>query len=914
MRYLFTVSLCLLFLHYAPAQIIKKKQQQPSGFLEKIKINDLFTSVPLDSVYNTFSRRYGMQVNYDTDYCRTILFSYWYSGTVATRALEITTRGNDLYYRVDSATQNIYVKTRHYHHLKHKVLPIHSTGPVPAALKTVNKDYSIRGHIVDDSTGEMLAGALISVKNSTAGTTSRDDGSYVLEHVQSDTAKISVTYLGYNSVDVVVTPETDKTDFPIGLTHVEHELSEFQVTANRADIMNLEASSVSAIKLTPAKLAEIPNVGEKDLMRTFQLMPGISAANESSSGLYVRGGTPDQNLVIFDGFTVYQVDHLYGFFSAFNANTVKDVVLYKGGFSAKYGGRLSSVTDITGKEGSTTKFNIGGDLSLLSVNLFTEIPVTEDLSVVAAFRRSWNGPIYNWIFNSFNRSSQSRPSGGGPGGAADNVTKAKSYFYDINTRVTYKPTKKDVLIYSFFNGKDDLNNSFTINTPAFLASLGISLNFGTTDVTTYGNSCMSAIWQREWHPKLHSTTTLSFSDFSSNRNRVTSGAFGRGGSEDSSKTGVFENNNLKDLSLKSEFDWEINRWNHLGFGVFATDYDISYTYSHSDTDLLVNNHNSSVLAGGYVQDQFLLFDKRLTFTPGIRYSYFDKTGKTYWEPRSEAIYRVNSRLSLKAAYGQFYQFANRITRDDISAGSSTFWVLSDGKTVPVSQSVHYISGISYELPTYLFSIEAYRKNLSNISLYTETTTATTSTINYNQNFYSGKGISKGIEFTAQKKLGRFTGWVSYTLSQTNYLFQAYSNSYFPADQDVRNEFKIVSMYKYKHWDFAATWIYASGKPYTAPGGSYSITLLDGTSQNYVSATSKNSLRLPDYHRLDVAVNYHFYNQAKKDVGYIGLSLFNVYARENVWYKEFTVVDKYVVETNVDYLGFTPNLTLSLKLR
>ncbi len=914
MKYIFLLTVVTILFNHADAQIFKKQIKRPYSQLDNIKIDEHFSIENLDTVYNILHDHYGLNIVYDTTYCNSLIFSYWYMAIAAPLAIEITTRNNDLSYTIDS-TNTIYVKARHVHNIKKKPLPNTREEKNNSPLSSLN--FTLYGHVVDDSTNESLAGVYVTVKGTSISAISGIDGSFTLNNVPSDTASLSVSYMGYMPADIFLTSNSSKTNFMIGLHQAEHILDEATVLANRVDLMRLSSKTISTIKLSPEKLEQIPNVGEKDIMRTFQLMPGISAANESSSGLYVRGGTPDQNLVMYDGFTVYQVDHLYGFFSAFNANAVKEVELYKGGFDAKYGGRLSSVTDITGKEGSTKQFNLGGDVSLLSANIFTEIPITENLSLVAAARRSWNGPIYNWIFNSFNKSSGSSnttgTSGQGPGGA-DNTTKAKSYFYDLNTRLTFKPTKKDVFTYSMFSGGDDLNNSFTVNTPSFLASMGISLNFGTTDVTNYGNVGMSMGWQRTWNKKMTSNTVLSYSNFYSDRNRVTNGSFGEQGSTTTTKTGIFENNNLKDISLRTDHEWLLTKWNHIGFGAFGTHYDIKYTYSQNDSSLLLNNHNTSDLVGGYLQDKFIFFNDKVSVTTGMRFSYFGLTAKTYTEPRVALDYDITRKLSFKAAYGEYYQFANRITREDISAGSSEFWVLSDGKTVPVSNAAHYIAGLSYETNSYLFGVEGYYKTLNNIVQYTERYSATTSTINYTQNFYTGSGYSQGVEFMAQKKIRKFTGWVSYTLSKTMDHFAVYSAQYFPADNDVRNEFKVVSMYKMNHWDFAATWIYASGKPYTAPGGGYSVTLLDGTKENYVTITSKNTLRLPDYHRMDVSVNYHFYNEAKKDVGYVGLSLFNVYARQNVWYKEFTIVSGHVVETNVDYLSFTPNPTLSLKLR
>ena len=192
-------------------------------------------------------------------------------------------------------------------------------------------------------------------------------------------------------------------------------------------------------------------------------------------------------------------------------------------------------------------------------------------------------------------------------------------------------------------------------------------------------------------------------------------------------------------------------------------------------------------------------------------------------------------------------------------------------------------------------------------------------VNYNENFFNGYGFSKGIELLAQRNVGNITGWVSYTLGEARNHFDAYSDGYYPANQDVTHEFKIVGMYKYHRWDFSANWIFATGRPYTAPSGAYSITLLDGTSQDFFTVTSKNHLRLPDYHRFDVAATYKLLmgnrgDKKRRELGAINFSIFNLYNHQNIWYKQFTIVEGKIIETNVNYLGIVPNVTLSLKFR
>ena len=253
------------------------------------------------------------------------------------------------------------------------------------------------------------------------------------------------------------------------------------------------------------------------------------------------------------------------------------------------------------------------------------------------------------------------------------------------------------------------------------------------------------------------------------------------------------------------------------------------------------------------------------------------------------------------------------------SGSRDFWILSDGTSVPVSSSTHFIGGVTYEDGDYIFSAEGYYKHVNDLTEHSLRINANPMGVNYDENFFTGYGYSRGIEFLAQKKSGNFNGWVSYTIGKARNYFSAYSDQYYPADQDVKHEFKIVGLYKWKRFDFSANWIFATGHPYTAPSGAYSITLLDGTTRDFFTVTSKNSLRLPDYNRLDLALNYKLLagwrgEKRRKEIGYIGFSIFNAYNHKNVWYKQFTIVDGSIIETSINYLGITPNITLSLKLR
>ncbi len=769
-----------------------------------------------------------------------------------------------------------------------------------------NRDVTVSGKLVDINSIEGLPFGTVSIKGKPVGVTSNADGQFTILKVPTDTSTLIVSYLGYKKTEFKLSPLINLSNLIIDVEPQSNQLQEVTISEEKEDLMKA-SENLSLIKMSPSKINQLPNVGEKDIMRSFQLMPGVSASNESSSGLYVRGGTPDQNLVLYDGFTVYQVDHLYGFFSAFNSNAIKDVQLYKGGFESKFGGRLSSVTEITGKEGNQNNFNIGADVSLLSFNAFVEVPIGEKFTFLAAGRRSFQGPLYDKIAKQYNN----RPlQGQGNFGNSNFASSVKSYFYDLNSKLTFKPTAKDILTLSIYNGTDKLDNSRVI-----APGSGSSFKASITDLTQYGNSGASFKWARKWNNRIYGNTLISYSNYFSNRNRSSSiSIINSAGEQSTRKFGTFENNNLQDFSFKTDYTFDLADNNQLGAGAWATSYDIAYNYSQNDTSTVLDRHNYGLLTGGYLQDKIKMLDGKFVITPGIRASYYDVTKQTYYEPRLFTSFNVTGKLSLKASTGRFYQFANQVTREDILNGNKTFWVLSDGANVPVSQAMHYIAGINYNTKNYLFSVEGWYKDLSGLTEHSLRFNNGVAANSYSENFYKGIAYSQGLEFLLQKKQGRFSGWISYTLSKTKSKFNVYSPNYYSANQDVPNEFKIVGIYKWKKFVFSATWIYASGRPYTAPSGAYTITLLDGTTKDFFTVSSKNSLRLPDYHRLDVAATRLFQDQKGRDFGSIGISLFNVYDRRNTWYKEFQISDNQIIESNIQYLGFTPNLTLSLKFR
>lgn len=776
--------------------------------------------------------------------------------------------------------------------------------------KTQMNQITISGVVKDKESGETLPFANVFIKDTNIGTTTNGDGFFTLFNVPSENSTIQVQYLGYKVETLTLTKEIVKDKITILLAPDFNKLDEVVInTDSRQQIIKMN-ENVSQISLSPKRLASIPNLGEKDIFRALQLLPGVSGTNESSAGLYVRGGTPDQNLVLLDGFTVYHVDHFYGFFSAFNSDAIKDIQLFKGGFPAEYGGRISSVMDLTGKRGNINKVSFSGGLSLVSANATLEIPIGEKANLLLAGRRSYTDIIrsglYNNIFDLYNDNNQSNGTRfPNFNNFQQNQTQPSFYFYDLNTKFSYNPSDKDIISISMYNGEDNLDSSRKNNTTFGSNTDGErSITTDIKDLLNWGNWGSSIRWARQWNDKLYTNIVGAYSNYFSNRNRVNDVTIQLPDTTNNFKTGLVEDNNLKDYTLRLHSEYKINSKHSLEFGGQITKNDVDYNYTFNDTITVIDQKDEGVLNTVYLQDKWSPSEK-LNIVGGIRATHFDVTDEFYYEPRFSLSYQLNDKLKLKGAWGRYYQFVNRIVREDVTQGSRDFWLLADEENSPISFSEHLIIGSSYEIDDWLFDIEYFEKEMTGLTEFSLRFQSALGADPNDQLFFEGTGISRGVDFLIQKMVGKYTGWMGYTLSEVVHTFPGLSDKPFYSLNDQRHEFKLVNVLKAGRWDLGATWVYGSGKPYTAPNGIYTITLLDGTKTEYVSVGDKNGPRHAPYHRLDLSFTYKFDIGSGK--GSMGLSLFNFYNRSNTWYKEFEVVNGQVIETNINYIGFTPSL-------
>jgi hypothetical protein len=786
---------------------------------------------------------------------------------------------------------------------------------------------TIQGVVRDSTRGETLPFATITIPGTTIRTNSNRDGFFAIMGAPADTFTLRVVFLGYRAMELLVDADSTEGMLSVNMAPVPIELTGITVVADESRMIST-VREISRVTASPEIMSVLPSVGEADVFRSLQLLPGISGSNENSSGLYVRGGTPDQNLVLLDGMTVYHVDHFFGFFSAFNSEAIKDVQVYKAGFPSQYGGRVSSVVDMTGKTGDPSQPHLSLGASMLSAQASAQIPLFGNGSILASARRSYTDVmrtgLYSSIFNMFREDTTANAAPSGPGGrggfggpfgsASFTSTQPDFYFYDINGKITYRPSTRDVFSVSLYNGQDYLDNSHlqarTLSTQN--TSFSRSINNDITDLTDWGNRGVSGKWARQWHPRFYSDALVAYSEYFSDYRRTTSTEVMDADADtlvNSRSFGSEEDNHVADLTLRLDNELQVRDSHKIGFGSWITRSNVDYMFTRDDSITILDRNQEALRAAAYVQDNWDVLP-RLQLTLGSRFAYYDLTKETYVEPRASASINVTDRLTIKGAYGLYHQFVNRVVNENVTEGGRDFWLLSDGDLVDVTSAKHYVLGASFETDRFLFDVELYRKDLDGLSEFS---------LRYQRSgdpdplnlFFEGTGVAEGVELLAQKKYGIYTGWASYTLSRVEHTFPDLNNGEpFPALHDQTHEFKLVNSVSLGRLRFSGTWVAATGRPYTAPESEYTVTLLDGTEQSYIHVGEKNALRLPGYHRADVSAHYTF--DLGRWTGDIGLSVFNLYDRTNLWYREFDLSETPILVNDVSFLGITPAISVRIE--
>ncbi len=695
--------------------------------------------------------------------------------------------------------------------------------------------FTISGFIKDSLNGETLIGATITVKGQTKGISSNQYGFYSITLIAGHYSLIC-SYVGYQQKIIELKLDRDRQfnfDVLPGI-----QLSEEVIVFSKKRDANVKNAQMGKFNLPIEQIKSIPAfLGEVDLLKTIQLLPGVRNAGEGSAGIYVRGGGPDQNLILLDDAPVYNSGHLFGFFSIFNADAIKNVSLIKGGMPAQYGGRLSSVLDISMKEGNNQHFQVEGGIGLIASRLSIQGPIKKNkASFIISARRTYIDALVKPFIST---SSQFYGSG--------------YYFYDLNAKMNYTFSEKDRLYISGYFGRDvfDFVNgrqSLKVNLP-------------------WGNATGTLRWNHVFNNRLFGNTTAVYNDYNFAFN-ATQNNF-----EIKLASGI------RDVSLKQDFDLYPFTGHKIKFGGIYTYHRFIPSVLSGKQDSVVFKPNNAQIkfaheAAVYVQDDWEINDK-IKINAGLRYSWFEQVGpykiyttddngnrldstvfnngtavKMYGglEPRFTIRYALNDETSVKVSVTRNLQYIHLVSNAGTTLPTD-IWVPSTYKVKP-QISWLYVAGLFKNLRDNMFetSVELYYKKMQNQIEYKEGYTPTT--LEDTEDFFTfGEGWSYGSEFFINKTKGRLTGWIGYTLSWTWRKFPALNfGEKYPAKYDRRNDMSIVAMYALnKKWKLSATFVYGSGNAATLPQRFY---IIGGTlTQEY---SRINEYRLPAYHRLDLA--------------------------------------------------------------
>ncbi len=771
----------------------------------------------------------------------------------------------------------------------------------------------VSGIISDAKTGERLPFATIAEAHSSMGTLSNKDGYFVINKFVPDTSTLVVSYLGFKPVKIKKSDLTFDKLINIQLEPDVEVLDEVFIESSSSKTMEL--MEVSKFSLNPNKVNALPSLGEKDLMRAIQYFPGISATDETSAGMVIRGASSDQNLIMFDGFTLYHVDHFYGIFSAFNSEAVKSVNISKGGFEPKVGGRVSGVIDIIGKSGSDKKTSLAINGNLLSANFLLETPLSDKLTFLFAGRRAYTDIIQSSLFTElFNKVVVSTAKNGLFDDAVSETLEPSFYYYDINSKVTYKPNKNNVVSISYYTGEDKLSFQGIQGFEAF--------DYKTSENTNWGNDGISLKWGRYWNDKVYSNVTTAYSQYGSSINYSYEFKLIEELGGDKFEYLGSQINKVQDWSLKMDNEIYLTGNSQLDIGLSYNKnlIDLESTF---DDNLYQEYHERGSLLSFYAQHKVQPTEK-LTMTYGARLNKYDKVDTLFLEPRLNVGYKVSEGINTKFSAGMFSQTINRAIRGEIYSSTPDFWVLADGKQIPIISSYHLIGGATFTKKEYTLDIEGYYKHNDGILEYVpRLTNFEPGNIVSPELYFQGVNESYGVDVLLHRQKGIHTGWISYSyLKSFNQFDELNKGIAFPSPQDQRHEVNVINLFKVKRFDLSVSWVFGSGKAYTEPYSEYTVTLLDGTKKKEVILGQINSSRLPVYHRLDLSAVYNF-NIGKAKANF-GLTIFNAYNRENIKYRKISRVDfnkntYYLLESplyltsDVTLLGFTPNITFGIRL-
>ncbi len=887
---------------------------------EAVVINETFRDVLMPEVFERLKTKYQLTIAYDYASIKDIKVNKTIRSDNLETALTALFKNTNLEFQLTEDNRILVRKAQN---------AVLSENAPPKVYQ-----YIFSGTITDTKNKTPLAFATIYCPLTNEGVSTDEDGHFSLTvHSTETKGTISAQYLGYiprvfawekgeNLSDLKIDLQIKSLDFE-EITIIE-KLPTF--TINQAD---------GSMVLNAKQLKNLPSFGGgNDVFRGLQLLPGISASDDLSSELKIRGSNGDENMVIFDGITLYKVDHFYGVFSAINPSVINQVKVFKNAFPVEYGGRTAGVIDLATHSITAPKISGQIQADLLTTNAHLAIPINEKMGLLLGGRTSNRNVADTDLFSLINET--------------DVLTNNNSViltklnpdfkFHDFNAKWIWKFGQKSTVSASYFKGFDELNTIYEIefdtrndrnNRRDEVKNIEMLDEFAQWD-----NQGTSLQLDHQWNPKIHTNINLAYSTYSEKQSISstlirTITRTPRPGAPPNNQENVRIDttlaitnsflNSIKGTELNIKNAWEINEKQQLVFGYHLVNNDVKSDLIIDDEQFL-NQDLTGSQHSVYAQYNLREF-KKLTIGLGLRNTYYTVTQKNYLSPRFSLSYKVSDHLNLKASCSQYYQFLRTNEREDRFGKNYDYWVLSTDKRgeSPVASSKQCMAGFNLKKEGFELDVEGYYKSLDGVTQFAPTENgflegSVNTAFDKAFEFYNGTGISKGIDVLLKKSAGNYTGWLSYTLSKTTHSFRKIDNGNpFPSIDDRRHQIKLVNQYRYKKFDFSAVYVFSSGRAYT------DLTIIEGQQDRELLSVRDRISYLKDYVRLDISAGYKF------NIGFtkarIGASIFNVLDRENVKYKQYIRSipnqrgnDSINQITSVEalMLGFTPNVSFSLE--
>lgn len=774
--------------------------------------------------------------------------------------------------------------------------------------------FTISGYVEDLASGEKLMAANVYDLNTKNGTSTNEYGFFSIT-LPSDSIKLAVSFVGYTTYQYNFFLDKD-INLNIKLDPVL-QLAEVTITDRKAD-ETVKNTQMSIIEMPVHQIKTLPVfMGEADVMKTLQLMPGVQSGSEGSSGLYVRGGGPDQNLILLDGVPVYNADHLFGFFSVFNPDALSSVKLIKGGYPARYGGRLSSVLDIRMKEGNIREYKGEFSIGTVASKFTVEGPIIKDkTSFIVSARRTYIDILTAPLIAAAERLA------GGNGNL-----RAGYYFYDANVKLNHKFSDKDRLFISFYTGRD---KAYMKNKEEYLFADTINVDKSDAGLL-WGNLTTSIRWNHIFGNKIFANTTLVYSNYKFNTFEDYTSK--RGDIEQSSFSYDYFSG-ISNYGAKIDFDYMPAPRHSIKFGANYLYHQFKpgvSTFKILEDSSSINQTfgNNSIYANEfyiYAEDDINI-GSRLKANIGIHYSGFAVKDKYYnsLQPRIALRYLASENLSFKAAFTRMDQYIHLLTNSTIGLPTD-LWLPTTENILPQNSYQTAIGGAYNINDNWEITLEGFYKTMDNLIEYKEGASFFDIGTNWESKVETGKGYSYGAELLIRKNIGKFTGWIGYTLSWSNRKFENLNNGeVFPYKYDRRHDIAIVILYEVSdNIDLGLTWVYGTGNALTLGVARYSdlpenYQLYDSYYYDYYGYggwneieyyKSRNSYRTPAYHRLDVSANFH--KQKTHGVRTWSVGLYNAYSRQNPFFIYFGYANNKKVLKQISLFPMIPSVRYSFK--